>query len=136
MALRSPRDQLTPRSNAQTPRAQAYLQAQNTPKNAQSLNASAGKDKSGSTSASSSTTGAKSEDEAKDLPPEEFKDYLNQLDSEVFPLDDDGNAPFKSLDEALNEEFNINDGNFIILMIFAFSIYFATETQEHQYLGL
>jgi hypothetical protein len=53
------------------------------------------------------------EEEAKDLPPEEFIDFLNTLDNEV-PTKEDGS--FIPLDDALNIDFDINQ-----CMIFLFN---------------
>lgn len=61
----------------------------------------------------SNASKAVSEDEAKDLPPEEFLDFLNTLDSDA-GLSPDGT--FKTLDEALLDNFDLNAGTYTIIL--------------------
>lgn len=73
------------------------------------MQSSASKDKDATQASSTSST---NDEEAKDLPPEEFTDYLASIDAD---LGDES----KSLDEILNQKFDINEGNPAVLTLFS-----------------
>lgn len=52
----------------------------------------------------------KNEDEAKELTPEEFQDFMNTYDA-ALKTNEDGS--FLPLDQALEQAFNINEGKLI-----------------------
>eukprot|EP00347_Sterkiella_histriomuscorum_P019879 403339962 len=101
LSMKSPRDQITPKGQqSTTPRGQLLQQL------------SASKNEKSAAKESKNPLG---DEDAKDLPPEEFIDYFGQLDSEVAPPEGD----FLSFEDALKEEFDINQdlypGNLYLL---------------------
>ena len=65
-------------------------------------------------------------EDVKDLPPEEFQDFLSTYDKEV----DSGEGSYPSLDDALKEDImkKLNESNFS--SIISISFYFDIKTQK------